>query len=117
MTTFGIWESNDQVVAAAEQTLMQSLLAVESKLCVRDGAWTRFATYALSHNGVDKAALCEAVLSALTCGRSPLSPVVTLVGTTGDEGKSFFIKGLAAVVGGENVFWAPTHPELPLAWP
>ena len=108
------WESIDQVVAAAEQTLVQSLWAAESKPCVCEGAWTRFATYTLSHNGVDVPALCKAVLSALASGRSPASPVVTLAGATGGEGKSFFIKGLAAVVGGENVFWTPTHPNFPL---
>ena len=39
---------------------------------------------------------------------------MTLAGRTGGEGKSFFLKGLAAVVGPEHVFWSPTHPNFPL---
>ena len=108
------WETIDQVVAAADQTLIQCLLAAESKPCLCGGAWTRFATYALSYNGVDIAALCKAVLHSLREGRSPAAPVVTLAGGAGGEGKSFFLKGLVAVVGGENVFWTPTHPTFPL---
>ena len=53
-------------------------------------------------------------MHSLSEGRSPAAPIVTLTGVSGGEGKSFFIKGLAAVVGSEHVFGTPTHPNFPL---
>ena len=108
------WESIDATVAAADRTLVQYLTAATSKPCVCGGNWSRFAAYALGSNHVDVSALCKAVLHSLCEGRSPSSPIVTLTGVRGGEGKSFFLKGLAAVVGVEHVFGTPTHPSFPL---
>ena len=109
------WESIDTVVAAADQTVLQALSASLSRPYICGGSWTRFAAYAIGSNPrVDVAALCKAVMHSLCAGRSPAAPVVTLVGLTGGEGKSFFIKGLAAAVGPEHVFGTPTHPSFPL---
>ena len=44
----------------------------------------------------------------------PTSPVVTLAGRSGGEGKSFFFNGLSAVYGGEHTFHTPQHPTFPL---
>ena len=108
------WESIDSVVAIAEQTLLQHFNGAMSTPCVCGGRWARYAAYALGTNRVDVSALCKSVLHVLCGGRSPDSLIVTLVGAAGGEGKSFFIKGLAAVVGTEHVFWTPTHPNFPL---
>ena len=108
------WESIDVAVSIAYQTLPQALDAAMTRPCVCGGSWARFAAYALGSNHIDVSALCRAVLHALKEGRSPSSPIVTLTGVSGGEGKSFFLKGLAAVVGPEQVFWTPTHPNFPL---
>ena len=108
------WESIDSAVDVANQTLLQQLNAATSKPCSCGGRWSRFAAYALGMNRVDVPALCKSVLHVLCEGRSPNSLIVTLAGESGGEGKSFFIKGLAAVVGTANVFWTPTHPNFPL---
>ena len=108
------WESIDAVVVAANQTLMQALSAALSKPCICGGKWARFTAYALGSNRIDVPALCKSVMHSLGEGRSPAAPIVTLTGVSGGEGKSFFIKGLAAVVGSEHVFGTPTHPNFPL---
>ena len=108
------WESIGAVVAVADQTLSHMLRAATSTPCTCGGMWSRFAAYALGTNRIDVAALCKSVLVALDEGRSPMCPIVTLAGVSGGEGKSFFLKGLAAIVGPEHVFWTPTHPSFPL---
>ena len=110
------WESIDQVVAVAEQTLMQGLTAALSKPCVCGGAWTRFATYTLSHNGVDIAALSRSVMHALQEGRSPTAPVVTLAWGHGRRGQILLHQRDGSGVWVDNVFWTPTHPSYPPAW-
>ena len=108
------WESIDVAVAIASQTLPQALSAATTRPCSCNGSWPRFASYALGSNRIDVPALCKSIIHSLSEGRSPASPIVTLAGVTGGEGKSFFLKGLAAVVGSEHVFWTPTHPNFPL---
>ena len=108
------WESIGAVVAAAERTLSDMMTAAMLAPCTCGGSWTRFAAFALDTNRIDVTSLCKSVLRALKEGRSPTCPIVTLAGISGGEGKSFFLKGLAAVVGQEHVFWTPTHPSFPL---
>ena len=108
------WETIDDVVVAANATLSQTLVAAMSQPCVCGGAWWRFASYSLGANGVDVSGLCKAVMHALSHGRSPTSPVITLAGLMGGEGKSFFFNCLHSVFGGENVFHTPQHPTFPL---
>ena len=76
-----------------------------------------FALYALAANHINVPDLCRDVFQALTSGRGPNSPVLTLAGLGGGEGKSFFLKGLVAVFGAESVFFTPTHPAFPLMGP
>jgi len=82
--------------------------------CVCGNAWTRFASYILKSNGVDIQALCRSVVQSLSFGRAPTTPVIAMAGRTGGEGKSFFLKGLIAVYGRSNIFFAPQHPAFPL---
>ena len=51
---------------------------------------------------------------SVSVGRGPNSPVITFAGVPGGEGKSLFLKGLAAVFGVENVFFTPQKPTFPL---
>lgn len=108
------WEEVDAAVASASRSRLEALRAAEAKPCVCGGAWMGFALYALTANGVNVPELCKGVYEALSAGRGPNTPVITLAGVAGGEGKSFFLKGLAAVFGVENVFLSPQHPAFPL---
>ena len=108
------WEEVDRAVVAASRSRTDTLRAAEAKPCVCGGAWMGFALYSLTMNNIDVPDLCKQVYKALSCGRGPNAPVVTLAGVAGGEGKSFFLKGLAAVFGVEKVFFSPQHPNFPL---
>jgi len=108
------WETIDDVLTIAGESLMHGLRSAESKPCVCGNAWTRFASYIPKSNGVDIQALCRSVVQSLSFGRAPTTPVIAMAGRTGGEGKSFFLKGLIAVYGRSNIFFAPQHPAFPL---
>jgi hypothetical protein len=108
------WEEVDDAVANASRSRMDALRAAEAKPCVCGGAWMGFALYSLTMNNIDVPDLCKHMYKALSLGRGPSTPVITLAGAAGGEGKSFFLKGLAAVFGVENVFFSPQHPSFPL---
>jgi len=108
------WENIDSVVTCADQSLLDRLRVAAAMPCSCGGAWKALVCQAFAFNGVNLAELCGFVFRALAQGRSPTTPVVTLAGIKGGEGKSLFLKGLAAVYGHEHLFYTPQHPAFPL---
>ena len=108
------WETIDDAVAAVNRSRLETLHAAAASPCVCGGAWMGFALYSLTTNGINVPDLCKNIFQALSGGRGPTSPVIVLAGPQGGEGKSFFLKGLTAVFGCENVFQTPQHPTFPL---
>ena len=107
------WEGINQVVADAERSMSECVMAALRRPCVCGGAWLHFARGVLGQNDIRESDIVDAFSVAFREGRSSVAPAVVFAGASGGEGKSFILKGLVAVFGAENVFFSPSHPTFP----
>ena len=82
--------------------------------CVCNGAWRHCAEWALQANAINPRELCHAVWKALRDGRHESTPVVTLMGRSGGEGKSFLLAPLRSIYGEEYIQATPQPGSFPL---
>ena len=75
---------------------------------VAGGAWRQCAECALRSNGVGPVDVCCAVWNAIRDGRDETTPVVTLMGRYGGEGKPLFFGPLRAIY---HVDYAQPTPQ------
>lgn len=108
------WETVTDVVASAKMTLVQVLEAAAQRPCVCENRWAPFVVGALVANKIPIGPLCFDIHRSLAMGRGATTPVLVLAGTKGGECKSTLFKGLQAVFGCENLFYAPPKGSFPL---
>ena len=108
------WEEVEAAVAASQRSRVDCLREAATSQCVCAGEWPRFVASALLANGVNVGELASDVFASLDSGRGPRTPVIVLAGAQGGEGKSIFLKGLAAVFQPREVFHAPQPGSFPL---
>ena len=84
------WETVDSAVAHAGKTLLDHLRTSAEAPCVCGGAWAAAVTQSFLVNHINVHDICQSVLRALSHGRSPTAPTVTLAGSSCGEGKSRF---------------------------
>ena len=107
------WETIEKTVQGAGCSRVEALHLAAKGQCVCEGLWRAAVTGSLVDNRIPVQELCRDVLHALTVGRHENTPVLVLAGAQGGEGKSLFFKGLAAVYGIQNVFYAPESDRFP----
>jgi len=111
-----IWAWHDMEVTLVQErmTRIEALKACASGTCVCGGVWLSTVLRGFMLNKIDVKGLCKDVLSLLTAGRSPSSPVLTLAGALGGEGKSIFLKAIINVIGQDQVFGSPVPGNFPM---
>ena len=82
--------------------------------CVCGGAWGHHVSQALGINGIWASELAHDIYVSFFNGRSETTPVVTLVGLRGGEGKSLIFYPLTAVLGEEYVQGHTASGSFPL---
>jgi hypothetical protein len=108
------WETVDTVLENATRSRIATLrMAAETK-CICQGDWLSTVVASFLSNKIPVQEVCQNVYDALLKGRSETVPVLVFAGARGGEGKSFFLKALAAVFGDENIFGAPEPGSFPL---
>ena len=96
------------------RTQVQAVSAAAESQCVCGGAWAALVTAAFVANHIPVGELCHRVLKCLELGWYEENPVIVLAGARGGEGKSVFLKGLAAIFGPEFVFMVPHTGNVPM---
>ena len=109
-----MWETIADDVKFLSQTRWEALITSSRGPCCCAGRWRQCAEYSLDANGVNKVELCAYVCHALRVGRSESSPVVTLMGRSGGEGKSFFFSPLPLIYGEQYTQRSPQRGNFPL---
>ena len=92
---------------------MDLLLEASRKACVCDEKWIPAATALLKNNKIEVHEWRQSMLEAIEKGRKR-GYIVTHVGQSGTEGKSFMLKPLYEVFGDQKVFITPTKGSFPL---
>ena len=97
------WECVDDCLHLSQRSRMAALEDGMQGECVCQGAWTHYVRQALALNGLCEAELAHDIYVSFANGRSETTPVVTLVGLRGGEGKSLVFYPLDAVLGEDFV--------------
>jgi len=108
------WQDMEVTLVQERMTRIEALKACASGTCVCGGVWLSTVLRGFMLNKIDVKGLCKDVLSLLTAGRSPSSPVLTLAGALGGEGKSIFLKAIINVIGQDQVFGSPVPGNFPM---
>ena len=109
------WEEVKTVVAQAGRSRLETLVEASNTPCICAGQWAAHAVSSVQFNGINIGELCYDVLDALIRGRSETTPVVVLAGSSGGEGKSFFLKPLFSIFKGVGaVFGKAVKGNYPL---
>jgi len=108
------WEGVSTNLRIARRTREEALRCAAAAPCVCGGGWTELAATVLTTNGINKASLCKDILQLLRVGRGETTPVLVLAGSSGGEGKSILLKGLASLFHGAEVFGCPERGNFPL---
>ena len=103
----------DEHVAVQEKPRMNFVEEACRQPCSCAGRWAAAASQLFALNGLSEQEWRQAVVQALTHGRSKGS-LVCHVGKEGDEGKSFLLQPLYTVFGKDLVFTAPPKNAFPL---
>ena len=108
------WEHVEQDLPVARMSRMELLRAAANSGCKCRGQWADIVKASFEANGIDAKVLCSDILNSLQEGRGAATPVVTLAGSRGGEGKSALLKGMLGVFGVSNVFLTPDQGNFPL---
>ena len=108
------WETVEEDLAVLGQSRLDRLAAVASSPCICRGQWQQCANYVFQANNIPAAEFCHDLYRALGYGRHESIPVMTLVGKTGGEGKSFLLAPLRTVFGREFVQESPQRGSFAL---
>ena len=108
------WEHVDDTLAWVGETRAARFVAAGQGPCVCNGMWRHCAEWALQANAVNPGELCHALWKAARDGRHESTPVVTLMGRSGGEGKSFLLAPLRTIFGEEYIQATPQPGSFPL---
>ena len=93
------WETVDDRLLMSERSREEALYHAFRSDCVCGGVWPQHVAHALLANRIDFASLGHDIYRSLLAGRSESTPVVTLAGLQGGEGKSLIFYPMDAVFG------------------
>ena len=108
------WENVGDDLAFLGQSRWDKLLQARNGQCQCGCVWRQWAETSLQVNGINPVDLCTFVCQSLWQGRCESLPVVTLMGRSGGEGKSYFFSPLKALYGDEYVQDSPQPGNFPL---
>lgn len=108
------WESIDDLVHLSERSRMQALHEGLQAPCVCNGVWCSHVAATLAANNIDAAELAHDIYVSLVQGRAETTPVPTLAGLHGGEGKSLIFFALSALLGDEYVHGFVASGTFPL---
>jgi len=97
------WETVDDLLHLSQRSRVTALEESMRQPCVCGGAWMQEVRKVLFLNGINEAELGHDIYVSFVKGRSETTPVVTLAGKQGGEGKSLIFFPLTAVLGDEFV--------------
>ena len=97
------WETIDDRLHLSQRSRMTALEEAMRAPCVCGGAWRHHVSRVLSINGISESELAHDIYVSVSQGRSETTPVITLVGLRGGEGKSLIFYPMEAVFGEDLV--------------
>jgi len=109
-----VWEEVDERLRLSQRSRMTALQDSMRQPCCCGGAWRRQVQLSLAANGILEAEIAHDIYVSLLSGRSESTPVVTLAGLQGGEGKSMIFLPLTAVFGDDFVQGHTASGSFPL---
>lgn len=108
------WEEVDATIAERRKTRWEKVHDAAGSACACGGEWAQQAQQVLLVNEIHPPFFWSDIATSLRAGRVEGSPVVTLMGRHGAEGKSFLLAPLRSIFGVDNVQSTPQPGNFPL---
>ena len=108
------WETVDDLLHLSGRSRMTALEDALRQPCCCDGQWATQVRRVLVANGISEAELAHDIYISFAAGRCETTPVVTLAGLQGGEGKSLIFFPIPKVLGGDFVQGHTASGSFPL---